>query len=72
MARPRHQNGWITEHGKQLYGNFWRYVVDPVNGKRKRKQASVPLGEIGQAQKMGGKGEAQSRHCGATWLSADR
>jgi hypothetical protein len=36
MARPRHQNGWITEHGKQIYGNFWRYVTDPVTGERKR------------------------------------
>lgn len=51
MARPRHQNGWITEHGKQIYGNFWRYVVDTVTGKRKRKQASVPLGEIGKLKK---------------------
>jgi len=51
MARPRHQNGWLTEHGNQIYGNFWRYVVDPVSGEHKKKQACVPLGKIGELKK---------------------
>jgi len=51
MARPRHQNGWITEHGNQVYGNFWRYVIDPLTGERKRKQASIPLGRVGKLRK---------------------
>jgi hypothetical protein len=51
MARPRHQNGWLTEHGNQIYGNFWRYVVDPASGERKKKQASIPLGKIGELKK---------------------
>ncbi len=44
MARPRHQSGWITESGNTIYGNFWRYFVDSATKRRKRKQASVPLG----------------------------
>jgi hypothetical protein len=51
MARPRHQNGWLTEHGNQIYGNFWRYVVDPATGERKKRQACVPLGKIGELKK---------------------
>jgi integrase len=51
MARPRHQNGWLTEHGNQLYGNYWRYVVDPVTGERKKKHASVALGMIGELKR---------------------
>jgi integrase len=51
MARPRHQNGWLTEHGNQIYGNFWRYVVDQGTGERKKKQACVPLGKIGELKK---------------------
>ncbi len=51
MARPRHQNGWLTEHGNQLYGNYWRYVVDPATGERKKKHASVALGMIGELKR---------------------
>lgn len=51
MARPRHQSGWITEHGNQIYGHFWRYVIDPVTNQRKRRHASVPLGYIGELKK---------------------
>lgn len=60
MARPRHQNGWITEHGKQIYGNFWRYVTDPITGERKRRQASVPLGRIGCLRKWEAKERLKS------------
>jgi hypothetical protein len=60
MARPRHQNGWITEHGKQIYGNFWRYVTDPITGERKRRQASVPLGRIGNLRKWEAKERLKS------------
>lgn len=60
MARPRHQNGWITEHGKQIYGNFWRYVTDPVTGERKRRQASVPLGRVGTLRKWEAKERLKS------------
>lgn len=31
---PRHQIGWITEHGRQIYGHFWRYALDPVTNQR--------------------------------------
>ena len=55
MARPRHQSGWITEHGNQIYGNFWRYVVDPDSGERKKKQVSIPLGQIGELKKWAAK-----------------
>ena len=51
MARPRHQSGWITEHGNKIYGHFWRYVIDPVTKRRKRTHASVPLGYIGKLKK---------------------
>ena len=41
MARPRHQSGWITEHGNKIYGHFWRYVIDPVTKRRKRTFSST-------------------------------
>ena len=37
MARPLHQNGWITEHGNLIYANFSRYVVDPITGEREKE-----------------------------------
>jgi integrase len=60
MARPRHQSGWITEHGNQIYGHFWRYVVDPATNKRKRRHASVPLGYIGKLKKWEAKEKLKS------------
>src|SRR5271157_1413562 len=60
MARPRHQNGWITEHGNQIYGNFWRYVVEPITGKRKKRQASIRLGRIGKLRKWEAKEKLKS------------
>jgi integrase len=51
MARPGHQNGWITEHGNQIYGHFYRFVIDPQTNLRKRQHAAVPLGHIGKIKK---------------------
>jgi integrase len=60
MARPRHQSGWITEHGNQIYGHFWRYVVDPASNQRKRRHASVALGYIGKLKKWEAKEKLKS------------
>ena len=60
MARPRHQSGWITEHGNKIYGHFWRYVIDPVTKRRKRTHASVPLGYIGKLKKWEAKEKLKS------------
>jgi integrase len=60
MARPRHQSGWIRERGKMIFGNFWRYVVDPASGERKKKQVSIPLGQVGKLKKWEAKEKLKS------------
>ena len=60
MARPRHQSGWITESGRTIYGNFWRYFVDSTSGEQKRKQVSVPLGQVGKMKKWEAKERLKS------------
>ena len=60
MARPRHQSGWISEHGNQIYGHFWRYVIDPVTSQRKRRHAAVPLGSIGKLKRWEAKEKLKS------------
>lgn len=62
MARPRHQNGWLTEHANQLYGNYWRYVVDPVTGERKKKHASIAARHDRRTQAVESEGEAAGDH----------
>ena len=60
MARPRHQSGWITESGRTIYGNFWRYFVDSTAGQQKRKQVSLPLGQVGKIKKWEAKEKLKS------------
>ena len=60
MARPRHQSGWITESGRTVYGNFWRYFVDSASGEQKRKQVSLPLGQVGKMKKWEAKEKLKS------------
>ena len=60
MSRPRHQSGWIRERGKMIFGNFWRYVVDPASGERKKKQVSIPLGQVGKLKKWEAKEKLKS------------
>lgn len=60
MARPRHQSGWITESGRTIYGNFWRYFVDSNSGEQKRKQVSLPLGQVGKMKKWEAKEKLKS------------
>ena len=60
MARPRHQSGWITESGRTIYGNFWRYFVDSTSGEQKRKQVSLPLGQVGKMKKWEAKEKLKS------------
>ena len=60
MARPRHQSGWITESGRTVYGNFWRYFVDSASGEQKRKHVSLPLGQVGKMKKWEAKEKLKS------------
>jgi integrase len=60
MARPRHQSGWIRERGNTVFGNFWRYVVEPASGERKKRQVSIPLGQVGKMKKWEAKEKLQS------------